>query len=98
VTCGRWPVRRLARLPREGACPLPGAGRRHEHPAIVKHPFWKRGRANPWAAYAAVSFDPVVPREIAERSVLISADPALVLDRLGRAVPAAGRATASGPW
>ena len=98
MTCGRWPVRRLARLPREGACPLPGAGRRHEHPAVVKHPFWKGARTNPWAAYAAGSFDPVAPREMAEGSVPISAEPALVLDRRGRAVPAADRATASGPW
>ena len=89
VTCGRWPVRRLARLPREGACPLPGAGRRHEHPAVVKHPFWKGARTNPWAAYAAVSFDPVAPEPV--RSGRLPRHPGCLVSRFPRSVVGASR-------
>ena len=61
-------------------------------PAIIRHPFWQRTYLNERAAYAGISLDPVAPREIAERSVLIDADLAPVLARL-----ACRGATSTGP-
>ena len=63
-------------------------------PGIIKYPFWQRVHANPRATYAAISLDPVAPREIADRCVLIDSDLAPVLARLAdsaradRAAPA----------
>lgn len=52
-------------------------------PAIIKYPFWQMTLQNPNAAYACInSGQAAAPREIAKRSICISADIKTVLEQL----------------
>ena len=51
---------------------------------LIKYPFWKMTAANPEATYACVNYGEVCTvNEIAERSIVISADIGKVINELG---------------
>ena len=52
-------------------------------PAIIKYPFWRRVAENPDATYACVNLgEAFAPTPIAERSILLDADIAAVVEAL----------------
>ena len=86
---GRGLVRRRRALlglpapPRGTACAVSGARRGHEHPVIIKYPFWRMTHENPKAVYACVNYgEAYAPREIAPRSICIDGDIDSVLREL----------------